>query len=34
MTDRMDQVINWIGEKINGRGAILHNVGAGERSRA
>jgi hypothetical protein len=26
MTDRMFQVIDWIGEKINRRGAILHNL--------
>jgi hypothetical protein len=26
MTNRMDRVIDWIGEKINGRGAIPHDV--------
>src|SRR5262245_19745942 len=26
MTNRMDQVIDWIGEEISGRGAILHDA--------
>ena len=26
MTARMDQVIDWIGKKMNGRGAILYDM--------